>query len=301
MSLKVGAQYKLAERLGCGAFGEIYAATNGLTGQKVAVKLEPVHAKHPQLEYEARVYERMSGKIGIPRVYYFGREGPHYILVMDRLGANLEDLFNRCNRRFSMQTTLLLADKMLSVLERVHAEGFIHRDLKPDNFLVGFPSNSGISDDAADKLLIYLVDFGLSKCFWNPDTDTHIPYRTGKSLTGTPRYASIRNHKGCEQSRRDDLESIGYILVYFVKGGLPWQNMAGVTKKARYKKMMETKENAFPDLVEGLPSEFKMYFKTIFSLEFTGTPKYKKLRDLFRAVYNRLEYSLESAHYDWSA
>ena len=329
MSLAVGAQYKLGEKLGSGAFGEIYAGRNSLTGQDVAIKLEPLRAKHPQLAYEARVYERMRGKIGIPNVYYFGKEGGHYILVMDRLGKNLEDLFNACGRRFSMQTTLLLADKMLAVLEQVHNEGFIHRDLKPDNFLVGCPplqqqshrfnarqqqresprhlqsdeithavvqnSSTGIGNQS----LIYLVDFGLSKCFWNPDTDTHIPYRTGKYLTGTPRYASIKNHKGCEQSRRDDLESIGYILIYFLLGKLPWQNMAGKTKQVRYQKMMEIKETAFPKLFETLPPEFKTYFTMVFQLEFAEVPKYTVLRNLFKQAYTTAGYLREHARYDW--
>ena len=327
MSLVVGAQYKLGNKLGSGAFGEIYAATNSLTGQEVAVKLEPLFAKNPQLAYEARVYERMHGKPGIPSIYYFGKEGSHYILVMDRLGQNLEELFTKCGRRFSMQTTLLLADQMLTVLEQVHNEGFIHRDLKPDNFLIGcnlMPSEvitlprrfnqsverpigrpintAGVVPSLGANVhqpLVYLVDFGLSKCFWNPDTNTHIPYRKGKYLTGTPRYASIRNHKGCEQSRRDDLESIGYILIYFLLGNLPWQNMTGKTKQVRYKKMMELKETVFPNLLKTLPPQFKTYFKMIFLLQFTETPNYKMLRNLFRQVYNAKGYSNENIRYDW--
>lgn len=291
MTLHVGRHYKLGPKLGAGAFGEIYAATNVLSGQKVAVKLEPLTAQHPQLAYEARVYERMEGKTGIPKVYYFGREGSYHILVMELLGESLEDLFNACNRRFSLQTTLILAENMLSVLERVHDEGFIHRDLKPDNFLVG-----GSSDPDS----VYLVDFGLSKCFWSPDTNSHIPYRTGKHLTGTPRYASIKNHKGCEQSRRDDLETLGYILVYFLKGELPWQNVKGKSKRVRYTKMMEAKCEGLQrsTLADGLPEEFETYFQYVAGLGFQDRPNYRKLRKMFHNLYKVCGYS-DSARYDW--
>jgi len=291
MTLHVGKHYKLGNHIGAGAFGEIYSATNILTGKQVAVKLEPLNAEHPQLAYEARVYERMDGKEGIPRVYYFGREGAYHILVMDLLGESLEDLFNVCRRRFSLQTTLVLAEKMLNVLERVHDEGFVHRDLKPDNFLIG-----GTSDPEG----VYLVDFGLSKCFWNPDTNSHIPYRTGKHLTGTPRYASIKNHRGCEQSRRDDLEALGYILVYFLKGELPWQNIKGKSKRVRYNKMMESKRDALhrTSLSEGLPVEFETYFQYVGDLGFSDRPDYRYMRRLFQGLYNRCGYS-ESPRYDW--
>lgn len=132
---------------------------------------------------------------------------------MDLLGPSLEDLFNYCKRKLTLKTVLLLADQMLQRIEAVHAKHFMHRDIKPDNFLMGNPT---------DKNLLYIIDFGLAKKYLISKTGEHIPYRDGKNLTGTARYASLNTHKGIEQGRRDDLESIGYVLLYFLKGELPW-------------------------------------------------------------------------------
>jgi len=294
MSLRVGQKrYKLGPQIGAGAFGEIYDGVDTRTGMPVAVKLESVAAEHPQLAYEARVYQELSTKQGIPTLYYYGREGNYNVLVMERLGANLEELFNRCNRRFTLSTVLLLADRMLGLMQKVHDEGFVHRDIKPDNFLTG---------TAGEEDKLYIIDFGLSKCFWNPETDEHIAFRTGKHLTGTPRYASITNHKGCEQSRRDDLESLGYVLVYFLRGGLPWQKQQGKDKKQRYNKMMEGKESALNTntLCRSLPAQFATYFAYVKNLAFDERPNYRWLREMFRSLYRECGYSRVPT-FDWES
>lgn len=290
MSLQLGRYYRLGRKLGYGAFGEIYEAVNTVTGEKVAVKLELVTAEYPQLAYEKRIYERMVNTRGIPRAHYFGTEGDYNVLVMDLLGKNLEDTFNKCGRRFSLQTTLLLTDQMLSIVEAVHDEGFIHRDLKPDNFLMG---------NATDPQSVYLVDFGLSKCFWNPETDEHIPSRSGKHLTGTPRYASIKNHQGFEQGRRDDLETLGYIFIYFLAGGLPWQDIQTSSKRARYNEILKMKRTMLRDgsLFEGLPDEFRLYFRHVTGLEFQERPDYDYLKSLFRTLYQKQNY--QTHVFDW--
>ena len=302
MSLRVlgKKRFKLEKQLGAGAFGEIYSGVDIVTGTPVAVKLESVTAEYPQLAYEARVYNKLGVKRGIPQMYYVGQEGAYNVLVMEQLGHNLEMLFNQCGRKFSLQTVLRLADKLLTLIEKVHSEGFIHRDIKPDNFVVG---RAGSEDE------LYVIDFGLSKCYVNPETGEHIPFRDDKHLTGTARYASINNHRGFEQSRRDDLESLGYVLIYFLKGSLPWQNLRKKeSEQSKYRQMMELKIGAAPApapasttadppapvaapsgrgraLTHDLPPAFGEYLRRVMALQFNETPNYKQLRRLFKQLY----------------
>lgn len=146
-------------------------------------------------------------------MHWFGVEGDYNCMVMDLLGPSLEDLFTFCKRKFSLKTVLMIGDQMIQRVEYLHNNHFLHRDIKPDNFLVGIGKKQHIC---------YMIDFGLAKRYRDPKTGDHIPYRDNKSLTGTARYASVNTHLGIEQARRDDLESIGFILVYFLKGSLPW-------------------------------------------------------------------------------
>ncbi len=173
-----------------------------------------------------------AGVAGIPKTYYFGEEGDYNVLVMDLLGPSLEDLYNYCSRKLTMKSTLMLADQLLTRLEYLHSKNYIHRDIKPDNFLIGLGKKSN---------QVFLIDFGLSKKFRDAKTHQHIPYKENKNLTGTARYASVNAHLGIEQSRRDDLESLGYVLVYFVRGKLPWQGVQAQNKAEKYHKIMEKK------------------------------------------------------------
>ncbi len=156
-------------------------------------------------------------------------------MVMDLLGPSLEDQFNKCGRHFSLKTVLMVADQMLERVELMHSRHLIHRDIKTPNFVTDAGRENGN--------FIYCIDFGLSKRYRHPRTLQHIPQREGRSLTGTPRYASINNHLGVEPSRRDDLESIGYVLVYFLKGGLPWQGLKAKLATKKYKLIMVKKQS----------------------------------------------------------
>lgn len=182
---------------------------------------------------------------GIPNVYFYGLEGDYNVMVMEYLGSSLEDLFVHNKRHFSLKTTLMLAGQMVTRLEYIHSRQFIHRDVKPDNFAIGRGMKS---------TLVYIIDFGLARHYRDPKTNQHIPYKEGKSLTGTARYASIWTHKGVEQSRRDDIEGLLYVLIYFLKGKLPWQKQIAKDKDEKYKKIMELKiSTSVEELCKELP------------------------------------------------
>jgi len=267
MELRVARKFRVGPKIGSGSFGEIYAGTNVHTGEEVAIKLEPLKSKHPQLLYESKIYRVLQGGYGIPAVKWFGSEGDYNVLVIDLLGPSLEDLFNYCGKKFSLKTVLMLADQMLHRLEYMHSRSYIHRDVKPDNFLIG---------TGARKHVCHIIDFGLAKKYQDPRSGRHIPYLEGKNLTGTARYASINTHLGIEQSRRDDVESLGFVLMYFLRGSLPWQGLKATTKKQKYQRILERKQTTHPDqLCRGYPAEFRDYFAHCLGLGFEDRPDYR--------------------------
>uniref|UniRef100_A0A1S4ADA9 non-specific serine/threonine protein kinase n=1 Tax=Nicotiana tabacum TaxID=4097 RepID=A0A1S4ADA9_TOBAC len=205
----IGEKYKLGRKIGSGSFGVIYLATHIETFEIVAVKIENRQTRHPQLLYEAKLYTILQGGSGIPNIKWRGVDGNDSVLIIDLLGPSLEDLVVHCGRKFSLKTVLMLADQMITRIEYLHSKGFLHRDIKPDNFLMGLGRKAN---------QVYIIDFGLAKRYRDPATNRHIPYRENKNLTGTARYASCNTHLGIEQSRRDDLESLGYVLLYFLRG-----------------------------------------------------------------------------------
>eukprot|EP01135_Chromosphaera_perkinsii_P004735 Nk52_evm7s295 gene=Nk52_evmTU7s295 len=292
MELRVGNKFRLVRKIGNGSFGDIYLGTNITNGEDVAIKLEPLKARHPQLLYESKLYKILQGGVGIPNIRWYGVEGDYNVMVMDLLGPSLEDLFNFCSRKFSLKTVLMLADQMVGRIEFIHTRHFIHRDIKPDNFLMGVARKCN---------MVFLIDLGLAKKFRDPKTRQHIPYREDKNLTGTARYASINAHLGIEQSRRDDMESLGYVLIYFNRGSLPWQGLKAATKKQKYEKISERKMSTpIEVLCRGFPSEFSTYLNYCRSLRFDELPDYSYLRQLFRTLFRRENWQYDYV-FDWTA
>ncbi|CAI9118151.1 OLC1v1019679C2 [Oldenlandia corymbosa var. corymbosa] len=287
----IGGKFKLGRKIGSGSFGELYLGVNVQTGEEVGVKLEPLKTKHPQLHYESKLYMLLQGGTGIPHLKWFGVEGEYSAMVIDLLGPSLEDLFNYCNRKFTLKTVLMLADQLINRVEYMHSRGFLHRDIKPDNFLMGLGRKAN---------QVYIIDYGLAKKYRDLQTHKHIPYRENKNLTGTARYASVNTHLGVEQSRRDDLESLGYVLMYFLRGSLPWQGLKAGTKKQKYDKISEKKMlTPIEVLCKSYPSEFTSYFHYCRSLRFDDKPDYSYLKRLFRDLFIREGYQFDYV-FDWT-
>ncbi|CAE6520896.1 unnamed protein product [Rhizoctonia solani] len=288
----VGVHYRVGKKIGEGSFGVIFEGTDLLNSQAVAIKFEPRKSDAPQLRDEYRSYRILAGCPGIPQIYHFGQEGLHNILVIDLLGPSLEDLFDMCGRKFSIKTVCMTAKQMLHRVQTIHEKNLIYRDIKPDNFLIGRPGTKTAS-------MVHVVDFGMAKQYRDPKTKQHIPYRERKSLSGTARYMSINTHLGREQSRRDDLESLGHVFMYFLRGGLPWQGLKAATNKQKYEKIGEKKQTTpIKELCEGFPEEFGIYLNYVRRLGFEETPDYDFLRELFTKVLKNMA-EPEDGVYDW--
>lgn len=287
--------YHLDYKIGSGSFGEIWCATHATTGEKYAVKMEDVNTDMPQLILECKIYlwlqsDAASLTQAFPLVRHYETQGAYNVMVMDLLGRNLDVLMKAQGGRLSLKTTLLVADQALRRIEYVHHRRIIHRDIKPENLTVGLGPNSH---------RIYLIDFGLSKKVLNQKGE-HIRMITGKGITGTARYASIHTHQGIEQSRRDDLESLGYTLVYLAKGVLPWMGAPGRDTAEKYRKIGEIKMNtSLEALCEGLPGEFVEYLRAVRALGFDEKPDYELCRSLLReaARKNGITYDFK---FDWT-
>ncbi|KAK4140749.1 kinase-like domain-containing protein, partial [Dichotomopilus funicola] len=286
-------RYRISHRTGKGGCGVVYSATDLQSNEEVAVKLmnaykTSVHSSVFQDERE--INNTLKGGIGIPRVRWSGYQCEFAVFIMDALGPSLNDLFLFCGRKFSLKTILLIADQALSRIRFLHSKGYVHRDIKPSNFLMGTGKHGN---------LLYLIDFGIGKNFSEAelckDVEDH-------RQPGTSLYATTNHHNRREQSWRDDLEALGYTLVYLASGSLPWVSLpSDNTREEREQLTKEMKERlSGEELCDGvLPKEFATYINYVQGLTFGDKPDYAYLQRLFRNCFKAQGFKYDHV-YDWT-
>lgn len=265
-------KYIIIERIGEGSFGSVYLAQDREVGNYIAVKVED-NKKIARVKNEYKIYNYLEhikfGK-GLPKIYNMLYTKNYNIMVMQLMGKNLEELLNLYNRKLQVSTVLDIGIQITDLLKKLHNASFIHRDIKPNNFMI----DNQIGDT------IYIMDFGLSKKYISKGN--HIKFNEKKSLIGTARYASINMHAGIEPTRRDDLESLGYMLVYFLKGRLPWQGLQRKKGVSSLDQIHEVKLcTSLDDLCKDIPNCFQEFIKYCRKLDFYENPDYEYLKNLF--------------------
>ena len=283
-------KYKINKVLGKGSFGWVYKGKNIIDNSDVAIKAERKDSYSHLLESESNFLSILKG-FGIPEIKSYGLSGRFYILVEELLGDDLSQIKLILNN-FTLKDIAMMAIQILDRIEFVHSKNIIHRDIKPENFLIGYRNNS----------IIYLIDFGLSRKFRSSKTGKHIRFSLTKRIFGTVRYNSYNASRGVEQSRRDDLESIGYMLIYLIKGNLPWKDVKLKADNAykKYIEMLNLKKTTSPeDLCFGLPSQLADYIKYCKNLKFEQDPDYEYLRNLFKNIlFSRNQ--INDMNFSWS-
>ncbi|KAI0763491.1 kinase-like domain-containing protein [Trametes elegans] len=294
-SFTICGTYQATHLLGEGENGCVVRAFHILTGSEVAVKIESLPAeegRRPFLEYEVAIYKLLTNPpLGIPSVHWSGRDGNHAVLILDRLGPNLGALQRFCRGSFTLRTICMLAEQLLSSLEFVHSRGVIVCDLKPQNIAMGVGKNANVA---------YLLDFGHARLYIDPDTNTHVPATNPRHTVGTPQYASVAAHARTEVSRRDDVESLLYVLLDLYHGTLPWRGQHFPDGEDWEQRVSEIKAGTvFLEFLAKLPPEFSEYHAHVTGLPFGQQPNYELLRNLFRRRMREEGWEPDS-EFDWA-
>jgi casein kinase 1 len=257
-------KYLLTEKIGSGSFGTIYKGYNTRTNEPVAVKVEPIMNQIKLLKNETVIYNYLSGLKGIPTIKWFGKDDANYYMVINLLGESLETLLEK-KQTFSLKLVLQIGLQIIELLETIHNKGLVHRDVKPENFLLGLGENNKH---------LYIIDFGFCRTYLK--NSEHIEMKKTSSLIGTPKFASINAHNLCELSRRDDLESLGYMLIYLFLGELEWQDIRFLNYHNNTQNIIMMKQNVVNDIK--VPAVLRNYLETVFELGFDEAPDYLLLK-----------------------
>ena len=274
----VNNKYNVLKQIGEGNFGKIYKGQNIRTDELVAIKVEPIKNNYKMLKNEAIIYQHLLHTYGMPTLKWFGKDDKNYYLVITLLGKSLEH-YIQLKGKFSLKLTLQIGVQIINLLKTIHEKGLLHRDIKPENFLFG-------NDDESKQL--YAVDFGLSKTYINYTKKSHIAMQNSNSIIGTPTYVSVNGHKLLELSRRDDLESLGYMLIYIYTGKLKWQKV-DIYKNFEKSNSLIMKAKLNLEKLYDLPDIFFVFFKYVRKLEFQEMPDYLFLIKSFQEYLSDLE------------
>ena len=280
------------KKLGGGAFGKIYRCINNKTKELYACKIEKPNIENPQLSNEYKILSLLKNLQFFPKCYKFCNSPHGYILILDHLGANLGVIMSKLpNKKYSMKSTLMIMSQCIERLKEIHEKGIIHRDMKPENLVIGYKGK---------EKNIYLIDFGLSRLISTDKKSQNASIiKKEKIVVGTVRYISMNAHLGNEQYKKDDLESLAYIMVYFIKGELPWQNIKAKSRKEKYSAIFRIKKNSVPnELCEFLPEEMKTFVNYIINLNNNKKPDYAKLTNLINNLMQKYSYS-NDLQFDW--
>jgi serine/threonine protein kinase len=267
-------KYKVINKIGSGQFGTIYKGENVRTKENVAIKIEPIKNFTKLLKNESIIYTYLKNTPGVPDVKWFGKDTVNYYMVIDLLGDSLQ-FFKNKNKKFSLNTTLKLGIQILKILNDIHDKGLIHRDIKPENFLLG---------TGEQHHTLYIIDFGLCKPFIIDNK--HIELKKTNNMIGSLSYGSINAHNYNEQSRRDDIESLGYMLIFFYMGGLEWQNIESNSFEEKNNIIKNIKINMINNV--NIQNVFINYFKYVRSIGFDEKPKYNLLINILQNEVNKL-------------